>query len=70
MGTRFKDSDHTYTVSGTLHIPIWRSGRVGGDFEQAQAELNQRRTEPSLPLSGTDGEIANAPSSLSETNLL
>ena len=30
---------------GTLRIPIWEGGRTGGDIEQADASLTQRRAE-------------------------
>ena len=43
----------TYTVSGTLSIPIWRGGRTGGDVESAEAALAQRRAE----LEDTKGQI-------------
>jgi outer membrane protein TolC len=35
----------TYTVGGTLNIPIFQGGRVQGDVEQALATLNQRKAE-------------------------
>jgi outer membrane protein TolC len=35
----------TYTVSGTLNVPIFQGGRVQGDVEQALATLNQRKAE-------------------------
>jgi len=35
----------TYTVAGTLSVPIFQGGRVQGDVEQARATLNQRKAE-------------------------
>jgi outer membrane protein TolC len=35
----------TYTVEGTLSVPIFQGGRVQGDVEQARATLNQRKAE-------------------------
>jgi len=35
----------TYTVSGTLTVPIFQGGRVQGDVEQARGTLNQRKAE-------------------------
>jgi outer membrane protein TolC len=35
----------TYTVSGTLSVPIFQGGKVQGDIEQARATLNQRKAE-------------------------
>jgi outer membrane protein TolC len=53
IGPRFNQADHTYTVTGTLNIPIWQGGRVRGDIEQAAAALDQRRAE----LEDTRGRI-------------
>jgi outer membrane protein TolC len=35
----------TYTVGGTISVPIFQGGRVQGDVEQALATLNQRKAE-------------------------
>jgi len=35
----------TYTVSGTLSVPLFQGGKVQGDVEQARAALNQRKAE-------------------------
>jgi outer membrane protein TolC len=35
----------TFSVTGTLTVPIWRGGRTEGDIEQADAALTQRRAE-------------------------
>jgi outer membrane protein TolC len=35
----------TYTVAGTLSVPVFQGGRVQGDMEQARATLNQRKAE-------------------------
>ena len=35
----------TYTVSGSVKIPIWQGGRAKGDMEEANAALAQRRAE-------------------------
>src|ERR1019366_401059 len=43
----------TYTVTGTLSVPIWQGGRIPGDIEQAEAALAQRRAE----LEDTKGQI-------------
>ena len=46
IGTHFNQGADTYTVTGTLNIPIWQGGRVGGDVAQADAALRHesRRT--------------------------
>jgi outer membrane protein TolC len=43
----------TYTVTGTLSVPIWQGGRIPGDIEQAEAALAQRRAE----LEDTKGQV-------------
>jgi outer membrane protein TolC len=35
----------TYTVNGSVRIPIWQGGRAKGDMEEADAALAQRRAE-------------------------
>jgi len=35
----------TYTVAGSVRIPIWQGGRAKGDMEVANAALSQRRAE-------------------------
>jgi outer membrane protein TolC len=35
----------TFSVTGTLTVPIWRGGRTEGDIEQADAAVVQRRAE-------------------------
>ena len=42
-----------YSAVGTLNIPIWQGGRVGGDIAQAQAVLAQRQAE----LEDTRGQV-------------
>lgn len=45
IGPRFNQAEHTYTVTGSIRIPIWQGGRAGGDIAQASATLDQRRAE-------------------------
>ena len=45
IGPRFNQAEHTYTVVGSIRIPIWQGGRAGGDIAQADATLDQRRAE-------------------------
>jgi outer membrane protein TolC len=35
----------TFTVVGTLRVPIWQGGRAEGDLQESDAALNQRRAE-------------------------
>jgi outer membrane protein TolC len=60
IGTRFNQADHTYTVTGTLNIPIWQGGRVRGDIEQAEAALDQRRAELEDTRSRIESEVRDA----------
>jgi outer membrane protein TolC len=45
IGVNPSQSHGTFTVSGALHVPIYRSGRTAADVEQANAALAQRRAE-------------------------
>ena len=60
IGTRFNQADHTYTVTGTLNIPIWQGGRARGDIEQAQAAFDQRRAELEDMRARIESDVRNA----------
>jgi outer membrane protein TolC len=45
IGTNPAQARTTYTAAATLRVPIWQGGRTGGDIEQAEAALSQRRAE-------------------------
>jgi len=45
IGTNPGHSHGTFSVEGTLRIPIWQGGRAEGDVEQAEAAVAQRRAE-------------------------
>jgi outer membrane protein TolC len=45
IGPRFSQTEHTYTVTGSLRIPIWQGGKASADLEVAEAALEQRRAE-------------------------
>jgi outer membrane protein TolC len=45
IGINPAQSHGTFSVTGTLHVPIYRSGRIDADIEQASAALAQRRAE-------------------------
>jgi outer membrane protein TolC len=53
IGTNPAHLNPAFNVAGTLNIPIWQGGRVGGDIAQAQAVLAQRQAE----LDDTRGQI-------------
>jgi len=48
IGTKPTQSNGTYTVVGTVRIPIWQGGRAGGDIEQADAALTGTWGSPTL----------------------
>lgn len=50
----------TYTISATLSVPIWNGGRTGGDIQQAEAALAQRRAEFEDTRSQIESEVRNA----------
>ena len=45
IGTNPAESHGTFSVAGSLRFPIWQGGRIGGDIEQADAALVQRKAE-------------------------
>lgn len=45
IGTNPAQSHGTFSVVGTLNVPIWQGGRAEGDIEQADAALAQRTAE-------------------------
>ena len=53
IGVNPAQANATYSVTGTLRIPIWLGGKTEGDIEQSKASLTQRRAE----LSELEGRI-------------
>ncbi len=45
IGATPDHSHGTFSVAGSLQLPIWQGGRVAGDIEQARAALAQRNAE-------------------------
>jgi outer membrane protein TolC len=60
IGTSPQNSHGTFTISGTLRIPVWEGGRVRADIEQADAALQQRRLEYQDLRAQVDAEIRQA----------
>ena len=60
IGTNPNQSHGTFTVVGTLNVPIWQGGRTEGDIEQADAALVQRQAESEDTRSRVESEIRNA----------
>ncbi len=60
IGTNPSESHGTFSVAGTLRVPIWQGGRTEGDIEQANAALSQRRAELEDARSRVEGDVRNA----------
>jgi len=45
IGTNPGQAHGTYTVAGTVRVPIWQGGHVEGDIEEANSTVSQRRSE-------------------------
>jgi outer membrane protein TolC len=60
IGTNPNQAHGTFAVVGTLNMPIWQGGRAGGDVEQADAALAQRRAELEDTRSRVESEVRNA----------
>lgn len=60
IGLNPSQSHGTFSVSGSLNIPIWQGGRTEGDIEQANAALSQRRAEMEDIRSRVEGDVRNA----------
>ena len=60
IGLRPTAAHGTFSVTGTLRIPIWAGGRTEGDVEQAQAALDQRRAEFEDTRAHVESDVRNA----------
>jgi outer membrane protein TolC len=60
IGTNPAQSHGTFSVTGTLRIPIWQGGRAEGDIEQASAALDQRRAELADAKSRAESDVRSA----------
>ena len=60
IGLHPTQSHDTFSVTGTLRIPIWAGGRVGGEVEQAQAAVDQRHDEMEDTRSRIESQVRNA----------
>jgi outer membrane protein TolC len=60
IGTNPSQSHGTFSVAGTLRIPIWQGGRTEGDIEQANAALTERRAEREDLGSRVESDVRNA----------
>jgi outer membrane protein TolC len=60
IGTNPAQSHGTFSVVGSLRIPIWQAGRTEGDIEQADAVLRQRKAEAEDTVSRIESDVRNA----------
>jgi len=60
IGARFDEGAHTYTVAGSIRIPIWQGGRAAGDIAQSEASLDQRKAEAEDVRGRIESDIRNA----------
>jgi outer membrane protein TolC len=60
VGVNPSQSHGTFTVVGSLKFPIWTSGKIEGDIEQADAALEQRRAELEDQRSRIESDVRNA----------
>ncbi len=60
IGLNPSQSHGTFTVVGTLRVPIWQGGKAEGDIEQAEAALVQRRAELEDLRGSIEADVRNA----------
>jgi len=60
IGINPAESHGTFTVTGSLKVPIWTSGKIEGDIENADAALEQRRAEQEDLRSRIESDVRNA----------
>jgi outer membrane protein TolC len=60
IGINPSQSHGTFSLAGTVRIPLWQGGRSEGDVEQASAVLNQRRAEASEIRGRIESDLKNA----------
>src|SRR5579872_1947583 len=60
IGVNPAQSHGTFSLSGTLRVPLWQGGRIKGDVEQANAGLAQRQAELEDLKGQIEGELRDA----------
>jgi len=60
IGVNPSQSHGTFAVTATLKVPIWTSGKIAGDIEQADAALEQRRAELEDQRGRIESDVRNA----------
>ncbi len=60
IGVNPSQSHGTFAVTATLKVPIWTSGKIAGDIEQADAAMEQRRAELEDQRGRIESDVRNA----------
>jgi outer membrane protein TolC len=60
IGTNPAQAHGTFSLTGTVRIPLWQGGRAEGDAEQAHATLAQREAEMDDLKTQIEAEVRNA----------
>jgi outer membrane protein TolC len=60
IGTSPVSSHGTFSVTGSVHVPIWLGGRIRAEIEEADAALQQRRSEYEDLRAQVDADIRQA----------
>jgi outer membrane protein TolC len=60
IGVNPAQSHGTFSVIGTLRIPIWQGGRTEGNIDEAEAALAQRRAELADVRGRIESDVRNA----------
>ena len=60
IGVNPSQAHGTFTVTGSVKFPIWTSGKIEGDIEQADAALEQRRAELEDQRGRIESDVRNA----------
>lgn len=60
IGINPGEAHGTFSVVGSLRVPIWQGGRTEGDVEQAEATLAQRKAELEDLRSRVESDVRNA----------
>lgn len=60
IGATLPDARATFTIVGTVRMPIWQGGRVEGQIVEAEAAVAQRRAELDDLTSQIEGDVRKA----------
>jgi outer membrane protein TolC len=60
IGTNPSQAHGTFSVAGTIRVPIWQGGRTKGQTEQAEAAFAQRRAELEDTRGRIESDVRNA----------